>query len=57
MAVIVAVFAFLFFPTLNKVVGSGSTAGFLPLTAAAQTALPYAFLGLAVYAVIVMIRK
>ena len=56
-AVIVAVLAFLLFPTINTVVNSGNTTGFLPLTTAAQTSLPYAFLGMAVYAVLVMIRR
>lgn len=52
---LLVVFGLLFFPTLNIVVGSvnvTAAAGFLPLTGAAVTLLPYAFLGFIVYAII-----
>ncbi len=49
-----AVLAMLTYPTLSGFVSVTDTSSFLPLVTAAFTLLPYAFLGIVIYA---MIRK
>ena len=54
------VLGMLFYPTVHSMIGeSGVTVanGFLPLTAAANTFLPYAFLAFIVYGIIKMVRR
>ncbi len=48
-AVLIAVLAMLFYPTLHTMISDVDKTGWLPLTAAAVVALPFVFLGYAVY--------
>jgi hypothetical protein len=54
---IILVLMLLFFPTVNKMVGSVNVGGFLPLLAAATTFLPYAFIGLAIYGIFKLTKR
>ncbi len=56
-AVILVVLGMLFFPSLHLSVGNVTTTGWLPLTIAAKTFLPYAFLLFVIYGVFRMARR
>ena len=54
---LLVVFALLFFPTVNTQNSQVNMTEWLPLTKAAGTFLPYAFLGFAVYAIMKIARR
>ncbi len=51
---LLVVLGLLLYPTIHYVNGLVDTTGWLPLTAAAKTVLPYMFLGFVIYAIIHM---
>ena len=50
-SVMLIVLGMLFYPTVHTMVGGADTTGFLPLTTASLTFLPYAFLAFILYAI------
>lgn len=62
-ATLLVVFGMLLYPTVHFAISGGTgysgldKTGFLPLTAAAVTLLPYAFLGFVIYAIIKLSKR
>lgn len=53
---VLAVLAAIFFPTIQTVLNSANTTGWKPITSGAYTILPYFFLGLVGYVIVIIFK-